>query len=115
MRAAPTVMLVESARGARAQTGAVAPGNETIVGGRAQSYRRHPRAYGLSVTPPCWNPKNHDLVNLDCHIAPGRVSFKHPLESCRSKCGRSPVRLERIVLAFNESERDRHDGMVRAA
>src|SRR4051812_20242918 len=43
--------LVESARGARAQTGAVAPGNETIVGGRAQSYRRHPRAYGLSVNP----------------------------------------------------------------
>ena len=66
-------------------------------------------------TPPCWKPKDHDLVNLDCDIAPGRVSFQHPLESCRSKCGRPPVRLERIVLAFNESKRDGHDGMVRAA
>src|SRR6476646_1668828 len=66
-------------------------------------------------TPPCGKPKDHDLVNLDCDIATGLVSFQHPLESCRSKCGRPPLRLERIVLAFNESKSDGHDGMVRAA
>jgi len=77
MRAAPTVMLVESARGARAQTGAVAPGNETIVGGRAQSYRRHPRAYGLSVNP--------DRGSLSA----SRQSL--PVPSCRH--GEKPSRL----------------------
>jgi hypothetical protein len=65
-----------------------------------------------SVTPPCRKSKHYDAINLYDDIAPGSVSFNHPLESDLGEYGAFPI-LECVVGSFDEFEAVRHNPSVR--